>query len=94
MSGETNAGIRPGHIGHLSPISGPFAVGKAAGLSGAEESSNPHPHPSIASADWLRGRAEGERERVAAFKARAVAGQHQRAILGPTKVVSAAAAAE
>jgi hypothetical protein len=67
MSGETNAGIRPGHIGHPLPISGPFAAGKAAGASGAEESSNPHPHPSIASADWLRGHAEGMQERLAAL---------------------------
>lgn len=69
MSGGSNGGIRPGYIGHLSPISGPFAAGKAAGLSGAEESSDPHHHPSIASADWLRGHAEGKRERVAAFTA-------------------------
>jgi hypothetical protein len=44
----------------------PYAAGKAAGLQGFTETRNPFPHPSVESADWLRGHAEGEQEREAA----------------------------
>lgn len=53
----------------------PFAAGKAAALAGLDETSDPYPHPSIESADWLRGHAEGLREREAA---RAGAGKRRR----------------
>jgi hypothetical protein len=44
----------------------PFAAGKRSALRGFNETSNPHPHPSIESAEWLRGHADGEQERLAA----------------------------
>jgi hypothetical protein len=47
----------------------PYAAGKAAGLQGFNETRNPFPHPSVESADWLRGHVEGEREREAAATA-------------------------
>ncbi len=48
----------------------PFAAGKRSALRGFNETENPHPHPSIESAEWLRGHAEGETERLAAPKRR------------------------
>jgi hypothetical protein len=44
----------------------PFAAGKTAALRGFSETRNPFAHPSLDSAEWLRGHAEGERERTAA----------------------------
>ena len=43
----------------------PVAAGKRAALQGFDESRNPFDHPSIESAEWLRGHAEGEQEPLA-----------------------------
>jgi uncharacterized protein (UPF0335 family) len=53
----------------------PFAAGKAAALQGFNETRNPLDHPSVESADWLRGHSEGVIEREAA---RATSGKRRR----------------
>ncbi len=47
----------------------PFAAGHAAALHGFTQTRNPFDHPSLESADWLRGWTTGEAERVAAAAA-------------------------
>ena len=53
----------------------PFAAGKGAAAQGFNETRNPFDHPSIESAEWLRGHAEGEQERLAGG---ATSGKRQR----------------
>ena len=66
----------------------PFAAGKGAAAQGFNETRNPFDHPSIESAEWLRGHAEGEQERLAGG---ATSGKRRRSRTqanGPTSVMS------
>ena len=64
----------------------PVAAGKRAALQGFNESRNPFDHPSIESAEWLRGHAEGEQERETAV---ATSGKRRRSN-GPDQTAASA----